>query len=194
MGKTTRKCKVCKKRFIPIYGNNQVTCGIKCARIHGFKVLEKERENQRKKGKEKSKTTTYYEKILQRYFNTYIRLRDKEKNCISCGREFKEKFDAGHYFPFRDFPSLRFDEDNVNGQCVYCNKHLRGNIHFYRDGLIKRIGLERVEALEKKAKKEIEDKSKKMKYKLTIDEIKEKINYYKLKIKEYEKGKKDKDK
>jgi Bacteriophage Lambda NinG protein len=43
---------------------------------------------------------------------------------------------------------LRFNEDNVHAQCKYCNNQLSGNAANYRIGLVKRIGLERVEALE----------------------------------------------
>lgn len=185
MGKTTRKCKVCKKSFIPIYGDNQVTCGINCAKVYGLKLLEKEKKKENERLKESILTYNDYVKLLQKYFNTFIRLRDKDKKCISCNRILTGKFDAGHYFNYKSFPNLRIEEDNVHGQCVYCNQHLHGNLHYYREGLIKKIGLERFKALEMKANAS--------KQNLTIDEIKEKINYYKLKIKDYEKEKNNKD-
>jgi hypothetical protein len=55
---------------------------------------------------------------------------------------------AGHYMSVGARPELRFDENNVNAQCAPCNNHLSGNIVLYRKGLIAKIGLEAVEALE----------------------------------------------
>lgn len=185
MGTSNYKCKVCKKRFTPVFGFKQITCSVDCARIYGVKILKKEREKEKKELKDKLLTYNDCFKILQKIFNKYIRIRDKDKKCISCERILNGKFDAGHYFSYKTFPNLRIDEDNVHGQCVYCNKHLHGNLHYYRIGLIERIGLERFKALEVKSIQE--------KRKQTIEEIKEKIEYYKLKIKDYEREKNHKD-
>lgn len=43
---------------------------------------------------------------------------------------------------------MRFVEDNVHGQTKYCNNHLGGNHVAYRQGLIERIGLDRVVQIE----------------------------------------------
>lgn len=43
---------------------------------------------------------------------------------------------------------MRYVEDNAHRQLVYCNRNQSGNSVNYRLGLIARIGLERVEALE----------------------------------------------
>lgn len=88
-------------------------------------------------------------KKLETVFNAYIRERDKNLGCISCG-SFNE-IQAGHFYSVGHFSWLRFSEDNVAGQCVRCNYHLHGNQLNYRMGLIKRIGKERVEKLELKA-------------------------------------------
>ncbi len=45
---------------------------------------------------------------------------------------------------------MRFNEDNVHRQCVPCNQHKSGNAVEYRIRFINRIGVERVEYLEKK--------------------------------------------
>ncbi|UGQ44959.1 recombination protein NinG [Massilia endophytica] len=92
---------------------------------------------------------------VQKVFNEAIRLRDAGKPCICCGRtETKvdglnsHGWDAGHYRSTGSAPHLRFNEDNVHAQLVYCNRNKAGNAVDYRIGLIARIGLERVEALE----------------------------------------------
>lgn len=72
----------------------------------------------------------------QESVNEYIRLRDKDETCISCGK-YKE-LQAGHFYSAGHNQCLRFNEDNIHGQCVQCNMHLNGNLLEYRKGLIRR--------------------------------------------------------
>ena len=65
----------------------------------------------------KPKTTGQLIKQLQPIFNKYIRLRDEKKPCISCG-EYSDKKDAGHFWAVSGYSGLRFDEDNVHGECA----------------------------------------------------------------------------
>jgi hypothetical protein len=58
------------------------------------------------------------------------------------------RWDAGHYRSTGAAPHLRFNEDNCHRQLVVCNRHGSGRAVDYRIGLIARIGIERVEALE----------------------------------------------
>lgn len=82
----------------------------------------------------------------QKYFNAYIRQRDKEFGCISCTKESGDH--AGHYVAQGSSGALRFNEDNVNGQGRNCNVWKRGNLIEYRLALVKKIGVKRVECLE----------------------------------------------
>lgn len=84
-------------------------------------------------------------KKAQETFNRWIRNRDKDKGCISCGREVTE---AGHYFSAGHYSALRFNEINDNGQCTRCNCFLHGNLINYRKGLVKRYGEKKVIELE----------------------------------------------
>lgn len=86
----------------------------------------------------------------QTVFNAWVRRRDEGECCISCG-EFKT-LEAGHYYSAGHHNNLRFTEDNVHGQCNRCNWRLHGNLTQYRFGLIKKIGIERVEQLDLLAK------------------------------------------
>lgn len=112
-----------------------------------------------------------YLKIAQQVFNRYIRLRDKDKPCISCGvKAGNYRITAGHYFPSTN-KSVTFNEDNLHGQCWFnCNSSKSGNLSEYRIGLIERIGIERVEKLE------IQSRETK---KYTIEELKVIIKKYK---------------
>lgn len=84
----------------------------------------------------------------QKAVNAYVRARDKGKPCVCCGAPWDETFQAGHYLSRGARPELRFNLDNIHGQSVRCNMHLHGNQAAYRKGLVERIGLARVEALE----------------------------------------------
>lgn len=84
-------------------------------------------------------------KKAQEVFNRWIRERDKDKGCISCGSEVDH---AGHYYSQGHHSGLRFNEINTNGQCLRCNNFLHGNLINYRKGLVKRYGEAKVMLLE----------------------------------------------
>jgi hypothetical protein len=88
-------------------------------------------------------------KKAQDTFNAFIRLRDNDKGCISCGGPVQE---AGHFFSQGHYSALRFNEVNTNGQCTRCNKWLHGNLIHYRAGLINRYGEAKVLHLESSAR------------------------------------------
>jgi hypothetical protein len=82
-----------------------------------------------------------------------VRLRDHGKPCVSCGSQPELTMgsggrDAGHYRSRGAVSHLRFNLFNIHAQCINCNRFKSGNVQFYRLGLIKKIGLERVERLE----------------------------------------------
>lgn len=81
-------------------------------------------------------------------FNRFIRLRDRNRPCISCALNRVEH--AGHYWKTSQYPqpSMRFNEKNVNGQCFNCNMNLEGNRQGYREGLIRKYGESVLEELD----------------------------------------------
>lgn len=90
---------------------------------------------------------SYMTNRAQNRCNRYIRLRDKNLPCISCGSTSGE-INAGHYRSAGSCPELRFHEDNIHKQCVHCNKWKSSNAVDYRIGLVVKIGLGMVEWLE----------------------------------------------
>lgn len=145
------KCRVCSEQFLKIR-SFQKACSVSCA----LKLAEKQRDKKWRKEKteyrEKNKTTPELTKEAQKAFNWYIRERDYDLPCISCGK-FKEQkkggtYDAGHFRSVGSSPHLRFDERNCHKQCSHCNCFESGNVSAYRLSLIDKIGLENVEALE----------------------------------------------
>ena len=85
-------------------------------------------------------------KKAQVAFNKFIRERDRDEPCISCGKARVEQ--AGHFYSAGHHNALRFNEDNVHGQCKRCNYFLSGNLIGYAKGLDKKIGKERAQALD----------------------------------------------
>ena len=93
----------------------------------------------------KAKSLPKLKAEAQLVFNAYIRKRDEGLPCISCG-EFKP-LQAGHYFPCQGYDGLRFNEDNVNGECSGCNCFDGSHLIHYGTNLIERIGKERYNKL-----------------------------------------------
>ena len=87
-------------------------------------------------------------------FAAYIRERDRQagRPCISSGRPLDwasgNQVDAGHYRSRGAASHLRYHPDNCHAQSKYENRHRAGNAVEYRVGLIARIGLAAVEAME----------------------------------------------
>ena len=145
-----KPCKVCHQEFQP-FTTTVTVCSIECA-IN----LAAEREDKRYKDKtnkmrreHRLQDRGYQLKKAQESFNAYIRERDKDLPCISCGHSHN-KLTAGHYKTVgAGGNALRFNEDNCHGQCWWnCNRNKSGNIIEYRIELIRRIGKKRVEVLE----------------------------------------------
>jgi len=79
--------------------------------------------------------------------HAYVKLRDTGKTCISCDAPYQNHFQAGHFYPAGSYETLRFNLDNIHGQCPQCNLYLNGNFDNYSLRLPKRIGKERYEKL-----------------------------------------------
>lgn len=102
------------------------------------------------------KGVSYWHERLWKVFSEFIRRRDADENglcaCISCGRiAHWKQMDAGHFIGKGVSLFLKYDERNVNAQCGRCNLN-EGNYAGYREGMIKKYGLEVVEELEAKKK------------------------------------------
>lgn len=151
-----KKCRACKGVFTPRLPL-QVACGPACAEAIAKQKRERkclqdarEQRRSRREALEKVKTRGEHLREAQAAFNEFVRLRDADLPCISCGRPatWDGQWDCGHYRSVGSSPSLRFDPNNTAKQCLPCNRHLSGNLIRMRVGLISRIGLAEVERLE----------------------------------------------
>lgn len=146
-GPRMRRCKVCRSLFVPRSITHKA-CGEGCALVVAQderKAIERKDDRARKVA---IKTRQQWLREAQAAFNSYIRARDHDQPCISCGQYHDRFWDAGHYRSVGAQPALRFDETNVHKQCVHCNQHKGGNVVEYRIRLVQKIGREAVELLE----------------------------------------------
>lgn len=141
-----KKCKVCGIKFTP-WRTTQVVCSTKCATIHTQKAKEKKIAKDTREQKERLKSRQDWLKEAQAAFNRYIRARDAGRPCISCGRHHQGQIHAGHFRTVAAASAIRFNTYNVFAQCAPCNNHLSGNLLMYRESLVKKLGVERVEWL-----------------------------------------------
>lgn len=130
-------------------------CSIDCARSLAVSVrgkAEKQAAIKQRKAdrerKEKLKSRSELAREAQQALNAWVRLRDADKPCISCGRHHEGQYHAGHYMSVGARPELRYEPLNVWKQCAPCNTHLSGNAVLFRQALVREIGLDRVEWLE----------------------------------------------
>jgi hypothetical protein len=155
----TCKNPACKASFVPQRLGQSVcnyACGLAIKDVNqekARKALADVGRKEVKAQKEKLKSRGEHMRETQIAFNAYIRLRDQLAGhaCISSGKPLDwsgNAVDAGHYRSVGSAPHLRFDERNCHAQSKQDNRFLSGNAVDYRIGLIVRIGLEAVEALE----------------------------------------------
>ena len=124
----------------------------------------------------KAKSLPKLKADCQKVFNEFIRERDKDKPCISCGQV--KELQAGHFYSVRNYDGLRFDEDNCHGECIRCNCFDDDHLIGYSVNLIRRIGSERFVLLQERA-----ISYKKNGCKWSRSEIEELIRIYKEKVK-----------
>lgn len=151
----TKKCKCgCQQTFTP-RNSLQIAATVDCA----MKLARKQRESAERQvakvarkadreAKEKLKTRSDWMKEAQTAVNAYVRERDKELPCISCGRFHEGQWHAGHYLSRGAHQELALEQRNIHRQCAPCNTHLSGNQVKFRLGLIARHGVELVDWLE----------------------------------------------
>lgn len=200
-----KACKACGGKFRPSL-STQKACSVKCAlelakQPEGQKVARKAIADRERREiqvrKEKLKTRSDYVQEAEKAVRDYRRTYELSigSGCISCGKTQEEiqaaqgwktggAFDAGHFLGKGARPELRMEPMNIWLQCKGCNagssKYARKGetvSQGFRTGLIERIGVEAVEALEADhtpRKHTIDDlKAIKAEYRAKIKQLKE---------------------
>ena len=181
-----KKCRYCKNKFIPFSSFQPFCFKEECIKQHNKQEREKKARKAKKEFKDNDKGTLL--PLAQMTFNKYIRVRDSKvtNKCISCnymwgGLNHQRQAHASHYISTSKSRLLRFNEDNVHLSCQICNTHLSGNLAEYRKRLIEKIGLEKVEKLERLA-----NNNEPCRY--SVEDYKKIIDTYKQKIKDLDKS------
>ena len=180
-GPRMRKCAICRTLFAPRDLMRDKWCSIDCGAVLGQRLAAKVKAKTARADRattraalEQLRPRRFYIDQAQASFNKWVRARDAELPCVSCGRHHQGENHAGHFLSAGAHPNLRYHEQNVWKQCQPCNTHLSGNALNYRRGLVARIGLESVEALE----------SDQAPRHYTIDDLKAITALYRRKLKE----------
>lgn len=167
-----KACRVCATPFMATMPM-QHACGIDCALALARAKREKAeakaakadraaRRAEKKAGLAKLKTRREWLADADRAFCAWVRERDQDLPCVCCGSYGSDedwltggKWDGGHFLSRGSHPELRYEPDNCHKQLKSCNggssKYARKGrtvAEGYRERLIAKIGLERVEWLE----------------------------------------------
>lgn len=152
-----KKCRnpACGQTFLPQRMGQHVcspACGLAIKDVNQDKAKKAIAHTERlehKAAKERIKSKGDHAKETQSIFNEWIRLRDKDMECVSCDKpaSWKGQWHASHFLSVGSSPENRFNPLNVHKSCSVCNAHLSGNIHGYLPKLIERIGQEAVDVL-----------------------------------------------
>jgi hypothetical protein len=178
------KCKACGTLYVktrPLQSVCSIPCSLKVAREKTQKTIKEKDRQDKKAVREKldaMKTKPELLKLAQIAFNAWIRERDADLPCVSCGRHHTGQYHAGHYLSTGARPELRFEPLNVWKQCSACNTHLHGNLINFRQELIRRIGQDKVDWLEGPHEGQ----------KYTHDELRDLAASYRAKLRELKKG------
>jgi len=96
-------------------------------------------------------TSKELEKVLDKWFSRFIRLRDSDSNgtikCCTCGK-FKiwnQGVDCGHYS--KRNKSHRYNEMNCAAQCKYCNGRMKGEADKHAVYIDEKYGIDAAEDL-----------------------------------------------
>lgn len=174
-----KTCKACSDEFTP-RATTQTACSPICA-IALAKVKEQKKLNREQNKEHRLRKKIFYANDLKtrklaavKACHEYIRERDKNKGCITCGTDLKgKKFDAGHFIK-STYSFTKFMEKNIHGQCVACNQYNGGEELKYYQSLFLKYGELTTKALMR---------CKWRKVKRTCEDYKEIEKYYKDKLK-----------
>lgn len=145
-------CKVCRGKYQKRSAFQQA-CGpdcayelVKIANAKKAKAAEIQERVKIKQRKAELKPLQYWLKRAEKAFNAWIRERDKDQPCISCGTCDSPEWHAGHFIPATAH-ATRFDPACVHRQCSKCNVFLGGNQTNYEIRLVAKIGQAEVDRL-----------------------------------------------
>lgn len=144
-----KRCQICREPFTPARPGAKA-CGAKCAEAFAVAARAKAERKADKVRKDALQPRSYFAEAAQKAFNRYVNLRDREKDCVSCGKPAARGGvrNASHFKSVGSNSALRYNLWNVHTSCYRCNMELSGNLGEYYPRLIERIGSAKVEFLQ----------------------------------------------
>ena len=171
----SKTCKHCKQKFTP-ERNMQPCCSVPCAIAWtcAQKIANLDKERKKRKREFLDNDLDHWKEKAKKACHEYIRLRDRDLPCVSCGTTRPVQYHASHYRPSGVNSALRYNELNIHKSCAACNSHKSGNLTEYRKSLIVMLGEDIVQWLDSNHETK----------RWRVDDLKEVVRYYKAKIKE----------
>ena len=171
------KCKSCSNEFEPMYRNGILMSKfcIPCLVKKGKEKQKKDWQKEKSELKAKLKTKSEWLKTLQDDINKIARSIDFGQPCIATN-SYNGKMNGGHFASVGSFPALRFNLHNIHIQSEHSNSFKGGDNLKYADGIERVYGVEYLNY--------IHGLRKISGIKLSIEDIKEKLNISKAIIKE----------
>ncbi len=110
--------------------------------------------------KYKKRSIPWLKKKAIETFNRWIRERDMKGEpgseyfiCSACHkRKSKHLCQAGHYYSAGEYPRLRFNEQNVNAECIQCNYYSGDHLIGYAETIKEKWGVDALDTLDRIAK------------------------------------------
>lgn len=152
-----RECPVCKQDYTPMRMGQK--CCIGCISEYIKSNPKPAKVKKIVQRAEKDRDRANYDHVCrlsdlaneaQTAINAYVRWRDRNDPCISCGAPAWSDVDwhASHYRSRGGCTGARFLLWNIHKSCMQCNTHKHGNIAEYKPQLLAKIGPERMSAVE----------------------------------------------
>ena len=156
MGLKQKTCKSCRQKFVPsrpMQSACSPACAIATAERKREKQAQQEEARKRKEARQRleaAKSRADWLREAQAAVNRYVRLRDRDKGCVSCDRPatWGGQWHASHFRSVGAASAVRFNLWNIHKACSVCNHHLSGNVAGYMPRLIEKVGTEKVEWLQ----------------------------------------------
>jgi hypothetical protein len=147
-----KKCNRCNKEFEPLkYATSKTKCQECIKEFNKAKTFERLKKQIEKPLKER-KPIKVKPDTKAIALSKFIKQRDADKPCISCGKIMQpHEIQAGHYIARGQSTKLKYEPRNIHAQCWNCNNNHQRQQETkkgFTRGLITRYGVQEVEWLE----------------------------------------------